>query len=80
MWFGVKDSYRSSVSRRRAWSHAEGFGSEVYVGRLLRRAKMSKTFMLAMRTSIMSVLLLKNEDADSSFKVGLILSSGRPYW
>lgn len=57
MWFGVKDSYRSSVSRRKAWSHAGGFGPDVYVGSDLRRAKMSKTFMLAMRTGYVLVSL-----------------------
>lgn len=68
MWFGVKDSYRSSVSKRRAWSHAGGFGSEVYVGRLLRRAKMSKTFMLAMSTGNALDPFFKTDNSTWRFK------------
>lgn len=50
IWFGVKDSYRSSVMTMRGKSQSAGFLPAVYVGRLCRRAQISSIFIVPIAT------------------------------
>ncbi|SRR6266536_2883103 len=51
MWFGVKDSYRSSVRIMRENSQSAGLLPAEYAGRLFRLAHMSRSFIVPIATA-----------------------------
>jgi hypothetical protein len=52
IWFGVKDSYRSSHRTMRGKSQSGGCLPAVYFGRLFRRAHISSNFIVPIATRI----------------------------